>query len=247
MQKLRSALVTGASRGIGSSIARRLASDGYAVCVNYLGNEAGAGTTLDSIVREGIDAFSFRADVSSKEDVERMFAEIGRRWGRLDVLVNNAGIYERSLFPDLDFAAWRKTLACNLDSVFLCSSAAAQMMKKQHYGRIISITSQLAFKGSRHGAHYAASKAGMIGFTRSLAMELGESGITVNMVAPGSIRTRILDNYSHEQLGQMAAQIPSRRIGEPEDVASAVSFLASEQASYINGATISVAGGSFLH
>ncbi len=245
----RTALVTGASRGIGRAIAHSLSSAGFSICINYLGNESGANSLLSSIRDEGTDessVFLYRADVSDQESVRSMISSIRERWGRLDVLVNNAGIYERSQFGAIDFGSWRRTLSNNLDSVFLCTSEAVPLMKEQHYGRIINITSQLAFKGSRHGAHYAASKAGMIGFTRSLALELGPFGITVNMVAPGSIRTRILDNYTEEQLAEIASQIPSRRIGEPEDVASAVLFLASEEASYVNGSTVSVSGGSFL-
>lgn len=246
MSLTRTALVTGASRGIGRAIAHRLASAGFSVCINYFENETGAVGLQSTISDMGSDAFLARADVSNQANVHSMFSEIRNRWGRLDVLVNNAGIYERSPFESLDFASWRRTLSSNLDSAFLCTAEAFPMMKEQHFGRVINISSQLAFKGSRHGAHYAASKAGMIGFTRSLAIELGQFGITVNMVAPGSIRTRILGGYTEEQLSVLASQIPSRRIGEPEDVASVVAFLASDEASYVNGATVSVSGGSFL-
>lgn len=247
MSPFRTALVTGASRGIGSSTARKLAGAGYSVCINYTGNESGARQTLNSLQDQASGSFVWKADVSSPGEVRAMFDEIGSRWGRLDVLVNNAGIYERSAFDGIDFESWRRTLSVNLDGMFLCTSLAAPMMKSHGYGRIVNISSQLAFKGSRHGAHYAASKSAMIGFTRSLALELGRHGITVNMVAPGAIRTRILEGYSDEDLLRMSGEIPSGRIGEPGDVADAVLFLCSEGASYINGSTIGVSGGSLLH
>lgn len=243
----RTALVTGASRGIGRAVAERLASDGFSVCLNYLGNSRGAMEALEGIHASGGHGFIHRCDVSSEVQVAGMVREVEDRFGSLGVLVNNAGIYERAPFEDIDFAAWRRTLSNNLDSAFLCTRAALPLMRKGAEGRIIYVTSQLAFKGSRHGAHYAASKAGMIGLTRSLAIELGRYGITVNMVAPGSVMTRILDRYDGEQLQSMADQTPSRRIGQPSDVASAVSYLATDEASYINGATLSVSGGTFLH
>ena len=246
MSLTRTALVTGASRGIGRAIAHRLASSGFSICINYFENRAGAEALLSTITDSGSDAFLARADVSDQASVQGMFSEIRKKWGRLDVLVNNAGIYQRSPFESLDFPSWKRTLSSNLDSAFLCTAEAFPLMKEQHFGRVINISSQLAFKGSRHGAHYAASKSGMIGLTRSLAIELGQFGITVNMVAPGSIRTRILGGYTEEQLSELSSQIPSRRIGEPEDVASVVAFLASDEASYVNGATVSVSGGSFL-
>ena len=246
MSLTRTALVTGASRGIGRAIAHRLASAGFSICINYFENKTGAEALLSTITDSGSDAFLARADVSDQASVQAMFSEIRKKWGRLDVLVNNAGIYQRSPFESLDFSSWKRTLSSNLDSAFLCTAEAFPLMKEQHFGRVINISSQLAFKGSRHGAHYAASKSGMIGLTRSLAIELGQFGITVNMVAPGSIRTRILGGYTEEQLSELSSQIPSRRIGEPEDVASVVAFLASDDASYVNGATVSVSGGSFL-
>ncbi len=246
MSLTRTALVTGASRGIGRAIAHRLASSGFSICINYFENRAGAEALLSTITDSGSDAFLAMADVSDQASVQGMFSEIRKKWGRLDVLVNNAGIYQRSPFESLDFPSWKRTLSSNLDSAFLCTAEALPLMKEQHFGRVINISSQLAFKGSRHGAHYAASKSGMIGLTRSLAIELGQFGITVNMVAPGSIRTRILGGYTEEQLSELSSQIPSRRIGEPEDVASVVAFLASDEASYVNGATVSVSGGSFL-
>lgn len=247
MDANKTALVTGSSKGIGKATAIRLAAAGFSVCINYLEDKKGAETARQLIEESGGNAMTIRADVSDRQSVRNLISRIREEWGRIDVLVNNAGIYERADFESLDFDAWRRTLSYNLDSVFLCTSEALPMMKRQQYGRIINISSQLAFKGSTHGAHYAASKSGMIGLTRSLAIELGRYGITVNMIAPGSIRTRILDTYNESQLRELGERIPLRRIGEAEDVASAVTFLASDEASYITGATINVSGGLFLY
>jgi len=246
MEEGRTAVITGASKGIGAAAAIALSRRGFSVCINYLQDRKGAEDTLSHcLISE--DNFLWKADVSSPGETGEMFHECRRRWGRVDVLVNNAGIYRRVALEDMDYSSWRKTLMCNLDSVFLCTREVLPMMKQAGYGRIINISSQLALKGSRHGADYAASKAGIIGFTRSCAIELAKYGITVNAIAPGFINTAILGVYDKEQRANMAAQIPAGRIGNAEDVSAAIVFLASEEASYINGAMISVSGGSFLH
>jgi len=242
-----SAVVTGGSRGIGRAIALALAARGMNVCVCFKTDLAAAEETVREAVKSGADAFHFRADVSSEGEVSSLFSAVNERWGGAEVLVNNAGIYERSPFADLTYADWKRTLENDLDSVFLCCSAAVPYMKKNRFGRIVNISSQLALKGSRHGAHYAAAKAGMIGLTRSLAIELGPEGITVNAVLPGTIRTRILDSYSAKQLEEMAHSVPAGRLGTAEDVANAVAYLASRESEYVNGASINVSGGLLMY
>ncbi len=241
------AVVTGGSRGIGRAIALELAVKGVNVCVCFKSDEAAAGDTVAQAVKTGVDAFYFRADVSKETEVRSLFSAVEDRWGGVEVLVNNAGIYERSSFTQMGFADWKRTIENDLDSIYLCCSAAVPYMKKNGFGRIINISSQLALKGSRHGAHYAAAKAGILGFTRSLAIELGGAGITVNAVLPGSVKTRILGRYSEEQLEEMARSIPVGRIGTAEDVAHTVAFLASSEADYINGASINVSGGLLMY
>ncbi len=241
------AVVTGGSRGIGRAISLALAAGGMNVCVCFKTDPSAAEDTVTEAAKAGVDAFHFRADVSKEQDVSSLFSALSERWGGAEVLVNNAGIYERSSFTQLAYADWKRTLENDLDSAFLCCSAAVPHMKEKHFGRIVNISSQLALKGSRHGAHYAAAKAGMIGLTRSLAIELGPEGITVNAVLPGSVKTRILNGYSEEQLEDMAKSIPAGRIGTAEDVAHAVAFLASGDAAYINGASINVSGGLLMY
>ena len=241
------AVVTGGSRGIGRAIAMALARSGMDVCVCFKTDVSAAVDTVTEAAGAGVDAFQFRADVAREDDVSSLFSAVEARWGGAEVLINNAGIYERSSFAQLAYADWKRTIENDLDSAYLCCSAAIPYMRKSGFGRIVNISSQLALKGSRHGAHYAAAKAGMIGLTRSLAIELGPEGITVNAVLPGSVKTRILDRYSGEQLREIERSIPAGRIGTPEDVAHAVAFLASRNADYINGASINVSGGLLLY
>ncbi|MFQ6106099.1 MAG: SDR family oxidoreductase [Thermoplasmata archaeon] len=242
----RVALVTGASRGTGRACAIRLAKDGFDVIINYLKNEDMAKETLAHVLRAGRKGLVVSADVSMRSDVRSMFETAGREIGLPLVLVNNAGIYPRQLFDEIDDQDWKKVLRTNLDSVYHCCKLAIPRMKEEGWGRIVNISSMLGFKGSTQGAHYGASKAAIIGLTKSLALEVARYGILVNAVAPGAIDTDILAGYNEEQKAKKFGGIPAGRIGMPEDVAAAVSFLCSEDANYIVGETIHVNGGYLI-
>jgi len=240
----RVALVTGASRGIGAATAIRLATDGFAVAANYLSRKAQADETIRAIEASGGRAVAIRADVSRSSEVERMVAEAVSAFGRLDVLVNNAGVYERASLGDTTPQDWDRRLATNLSSCFYAARAAVPEMRKVGGGRLVNVTSQIAFRGTAHGADYAAAKAGIVGLTKALALELAPQGILVNAIAPGSIETDILDVDTPADRTRRLRAIPLGRVGTPQEIAAAVAFLASDDASYITGQVIHVNGGS---
>ena len=243
----RVALVTGASRGIGAATAERLARDGFDVAVNYASRKDGAVRTVGAIDAVGRKAIAVRADVSQVLEVRRMVAETVAGLGRLDVLVNNAGVYERVLFDDTRPEDWDRRIATNLSSCFYAAKAAVPEMRKVGGGRIISVTSQLAYRGTTHGADYVAAKAGIVGLTKALALELAKDRILVNAVAPGSIETDILAGDTPEDRARRVRTIPLGRVGAPEEIAAAVAFLASPDAAYITGQVLHVNGGSLLY
>ena len=243
----RVALVTGASRGIGAATAERLARDGFDVAVNYASRKDGAVRTVGAIDAVGRKAIAVRADVSQVLEVRRMVAETVAGLGRLDVLVNNAGVYERALFDDTRPEDWDRRIATNLSSCFYAAKAAVPEMRKVGGGRIISVTSQLAYRGTTHGADYVAAKAGIVGLTKALALELAKDRILVNAVAPGSIETDILAGDTPEDRARRVRTIPLGRVGAPEEIAAAVAFLASPDAAYITGQVLHVNGGSLLY
>ena len=237
------ALVTGASRGIGRAIALQLAEDGYAVAVNYASNQEKAAKVVDEITSAGGTAVAVRADVGDEEAVRAMFAEVEEALGQVAVLVNNAGITDDGLMLRMGSEQWDRVITTNLRSVFLCSRTALRGMIRARTGRIINISSVSGVAGNPGQANYAASKAGVIGFTKSLAKEVGSRSITVNAVAPGFIATDMTDALGDEVTGRVEEQISLGRLGTPEEVASVVGYLASDGASYITGQAIVVDGG----
>ena len=242
----RVALVTGASRGIGRATALRLAEDGMRVAVNYLAGESEALEVVQAVEARGGVGMAVRADVASPAEVAAMAETVQEALGSVRVLVNNAGVYRRATLPELDLDQWRRTLDVNLTGAYLCLKAVAPGMRERGWGRVVNITSQIAHRGTSHGADYAASKAGLLGLTKAAARELAPHGITVNAVAPGTIDTDIIAGYSEADRRQRAREIPLGRIGFPEDVAAAVSFLASDDAAYVTGATLHVNGGYLI-
>ncbi len=242
----RVSLVTGASRGIGRATAIRLAEDGYDVVVNYLRQGDAARDVVNRVEQAGRRSLAIRADVASRDEVRRMVDEAAEALGPISVLVNNAGIYERVTVDQMEPDRWERTLSVNLSGAFHTIQAVLPAMRQEAWGRIVNVSSQLAVRGTDHGADYAASKAGLLGLTKAVALEVAREGITVNAVAPGTIETDIIRNYSKEDREIRNRRIPVGRIGLPKEVASMVSYLASEEARYITGATLHVNGGYLI-
>lgn len=237
------ALVTGASRGIGRAIALKLAQNGVAVIVNYVGNQAAANEVVAEILAMGGTAVAIRADVSQNQDVKDLVAEIKDKFGRLDILVNNAGVTRDTLLLRMKEEDWEKVIATNLTGVFNCSKEALRLILKSDNGSIINITSVVGLMGNPGQCNYGAAKAGVVGFTKSLAREVAGKNIRVNAVAPGFIATDMTSVLSEEQVEKLKVQIPLGRLGTPEDVAEAVLFLALPISRYITGQTLNVDGG----
>jgi 3-oxoacyl-[acyl-carrier protein] reductase len=238
-------LVTGGSRGIGRGICLELARNGADVVVNYSSNEKAAVQVVDEIKRLGRKARMYKTDVSNFDQVSKMVKDVYNEFKRIDILVNNAGVAKDTLLLRMTEEDWNKVIDINLKGMFNTSKACVKYMVKQKEGKIINISSIVGIYGNAGQANYAAAKAGIIGFTKSLAKELGSRGITVNAVAPGFIKTDMTLSLLNKD-SEIRAQIPLKRVGTSEDVAYTVAFLASQKADYITGHVIAVDGGLTL-
>ena len=243
------ALVTGGSRGIGEAIVRSLAKAGYAVAINCSSEKSlGAAERLAAEVSEscGVEARAFRADVASFAEVGTMVSEIQAAWGRIDVLVNNAGITRDGLLACMSEEAFDQVIEVNLKGAFNCLRHVAPLMMKQRNGRIVSVSSVVGLYGNAGQVNYAASKAGIIGLTKSAAKELAPRGITANAVAPGFIETDMTQAMGEKAIEAVRGRIAMKEFGKPQDVANAVCFLASDEARYITGQVLAIDGGMSL-
>jgi 3-oxoacyl-[acyl-carrier protein] reductase len=238
------AIVTGSARGIGREIALKLAEVGANVVVNDIPSAAEA---LEEVVKEieslGRQSMAITGDVSSPEDVARMVESVMSKFGRVDILVNNAGVTRDGLVMRMSDDDWNTVLNVDLRSAFLCTRAVLRLMLKQRWGRIVSIASIVGIHGNAGQANYAAAKAGVIAFTKSVAKEVASRGITINTIAPGYINTKMTQNLDEKQSEELKKRIPMGYGGTPRDVAEAVAFLASEEARYITGQVLGVDGG----
>ncbi|WP_145232608.1 3-oxoacyl-[acyl-carrier-protein] reductase [Staphylococcus arlettae] len=242
----KSALVTGASRGIGRSIALQLAEEGYNVAVNYAGSKDKADAVVEEIKAKNVDSFAIQANVANGDEVKAMIKEVVSQFGSVDVLVNNAGITRDNLLMRMKEQEWDDVIDTNLKGVFNCIQKVTSQMLRQKSGAIINLSSVVGALGNPGQANYVATKAGVIGLTKSSARELASRNITVNAVAPGFIVSDMTDALSDELKDQMLEQIPLSRFGEDTDIANTVAFLASDKAKYITGQTIHVNGGMYM-
>jgi acetoacetyl-CoA reductase/3-oxoacyl-[acyl-carrier protein] reductase len=241
----KTALVTGASRGLGKAIALQLAADGARVALNYRSGEEQARQVADLIRTAGGTSLLLRGDVSVKEEARSLVAAVLEQWGQLDILVNNAGITRDRSMRKLTDEDWSEVIATNLNSVYFCTSAALKPMLERKYGRIVNISSFVGQAGNFGQANYAASKGGVIAFTKSVAIEVAKHNVTVNAIAPGFTETDMLAKVAPDVREQILSKIPMGRFGRPEDIARAVAFLCAE-GDYITGQQINVNGGVYM-
>lgn len=244
--KGRTALVTGGSRGIGRAIALALAEEGADVAVNYVSSEGPARAVVESIGKLGRRSVLAQADVGDYPDTYRMAQDVLKEFGHLDILVNNAGVNSDKTFVKMDHASWRKVLSTNLDGVFNCTKVFIDQMLRQNYGRVVNITSVIGQIGNFGQANYAASKAGVAAFTKSLAKELAGKGVTVNAVAPGFIETEMIEGIPDKVRDKLLSQIPLKRFGTAAEVARCVVYMVSADGDYITGAELSINGGLLM-
>jgi 3-oxoacyl-[acyl-carrier protein] reductase len=240
------ALVTGGSRGIGRAVCVRLAAMGAKVMVNYVTRPEAAAETVAAISQAGGEAYPIQFDVSDTSATQEGIKKIVAEHGGIDILVNNAGVTKDGLLATMKEEAWDWVMAVNLKGAFTCIKAACRPMMKKRWGRIINITSVVGFGGNPGQANYAASKAGLVGLTRSAARELASRGITVNGVAPGYIETDMTEGLPEAVKEKILSEIPLGVLGQAEDIAAAVAYLATDEARYVTGQTIHVNGGMYL-
>ncbi len=239
------ALITGGSRGIGKSISKRLASQGATVVINYTQNETAAENTKKEIEESGGQAFASKFDVSDFDKVHQEIDKIIEKFGGLHILINNAGITQDTLLMRMKEEDWDSVISINLKGIFNCTKAVTRNMFKQREGRVVNLTSVVGEMGNAGQTNYAASKAGIIGFTKACAREMAPRGITVNAISPGFIKTDITDELTEDLKKDYISRIPMNRFGTPEDIAGAVSFLVSEDATYITGEVFRINGGIY--
>ena len=240
---MKTAIITGGSGGIGSAIVRRLAEDGFNVVVNCSKSEDKAKKLCESLISQGFNAVMYKADVSVSAEADALIDFTLKTFGSADVLVNNAGIAQQKLFTDITDEDFDKMFNVNVKSVFNCSRAVLPAMIHNKCGRIVNISSMWGVCGASCEVHYSASKAAVIGLTKALARETGPSGITVNCIAPGLIDTPMNSNLDSETVAALCEETPVGRMGKPEDIAGAVSYFASENASFVTGQILTIDGG----
>ena len=237
------ALVTGGATGIGAATVRDLAKDGLAVAFQYASSVDDAKKLEAELVAKNLKVKSFQADLSKRDGARKLVSDVQSEFGQIDILVNNAGVMTDASIVDMSEELWDEAIEVNLNAAFRLVKYCAPHMVKNKWGRIINISSQVALTGSANHAHYSAAKAGLLGFTYSAAKEYGKLGITVNVVLPGRIETKMIAERSKGRLEEWLSQTPLNRLGSPEEVSGTIAFLASERASYITGAAINVNGG----